>query len=73
MKKFNSGNKNKQVSLADLIVLGGTAAVEKAAADAGLTVTVPFTPGRVDATQNQTDETSFAFRMFYQTNFRVIC
>jgi len=45
----------KQVSLADLIVLGGTAAVEKAAADAGVTVTVSFSPGRTDATQEQTD------------------
>lgn len=62
MKKFNSSNKNKQVSLADLIVLGGTTAIEKAATDAGLNVTVPFTPGRVDATQNQTDEKSFSFR-----------
>ncbi|KAJ4157963.1 uncharacterized protein LMH87_008512 [Akanthomyces muscarius] len=61
MEKFNSNNKNKQVSLADLIVLGGTAAVEKAATDAGFNVTVPFTPGRVDATQNQTDEKSFSF------------
>ncbi|QYJ02786.1 catalase/peroxidase HPI [Nocardioides panacisoli] len=51
----------KQVSLADLIVLGGTAAVEKAAADAGVTVTVPFTPGRVDATQEKTDVESFAW------------
>lgn len=64
MEKFNSNNKNKQVSLADLIVLGGTAAVEKAATDAGLNVTVPFTPGRVDATQNQTDEKSFSFRKY---------
>jgi catalase-peroxidase len=50
----------KKVSLADLIVLGGSAAVEKAAKDAGLTVTVPFTPGRADATQEQTDVHSFA-------------
>lgn len=62
MKKFNAANKNKQVSLADLIVLGGTAAVEKAAAAAGVSVTVPFTSGRVDATQDQTDVTTFAFR-----------
>ncbi|KAM3505038.1 hypothetical protein MY10362_003181 [Beauveria mimosiformis] len=60
MKEFNSNNKNKQVSLADLIVLGGTAAVEKAATGAGLNIAVPFTPGRVDATQDQTDETAFA-------------
>src|ERR1700676_1964519 len=50
----------KKVSLADLIVLGGSAAIEKAAKDAGLTVTVPFTPGRMDASQAQTDEASFA-------------
>jgi catalase-peroxidase len=51
---------NKQVSLADLIVLGGCAAVEKAAKDAGHDVTVPFKPGRTDATQEQTDVESFA-------------
>lgn len=56
--EFNSGN--KRVSLADLIVLGGCAAVEKAAKDAGLNVKVPFTPGRMDATQEQTDVESFA-------------
>ncbi len=50
----------KKVSLADLIVLGGAAAIEKAAKDAGVTVTVPFTPGRTDASQEQTDVTSFA-------------
>jgi catalase-peroxidase len=50
----------KKVSLADLIVLGGNAAVEKAAKDAGVNVTVPFTPGRMDAAQNQTDVDSFA-------------
>ena len=50
----------KKVSLADLIVLGGGAAIEKAAKDAGLTVTVPFTPGRMDASQEQTDAASFA-------------
>jgi catalase-peroxidase len=50
----------KKVSLADLIVLGGSAAIEKAAKDAGLTVTVPFTPGRMDASQEQTDGASFA-------------
>ena len=49
----------KKVSMADLIVLGGTAAVEKAAADGGHPVEVPFTPGRVDATQDQTDVESF--------------
>ncbi|MBI1202350.1 MAG: catalase/peroxidase HPI [Rhodopseudomonas sp.] len=50
----------KKVSLADLIVLGGCAAVEKAAKDAGVDVTVPFTPGRMDASQDQTDAASFA-------------
>ncbi|WP_044023124.1 catalase/peroxidase HPI [Bacillus sp. SG-1] len=50
---------DKKVSLADLIVLGGSAAVEKAARDAGFEVTVPFTPGRGDATQEQTDAESF--------------
>ncbi|NKI73932.1 catalase/peroxidase HPI [Dickeya sp. CFBP 2040] len=51
---------NKQISLADLIVLAGTAGVEQAAKAAGHTVTVPFTPGRMDATQEQTDIESFA-------------
>jgi catalase-peroxidase len=50
----------KTVSLADLIVLGGCAAVEKAAKDAGIDVKVPFTPGRMDASQDQTDVESFA-------------
>jgi catalase-peroxidase len=50
----------KKVSLADLIVLGGNAAVEKAAKDAGVDVKVPFTPGRMDASQEQTDADSFA-------------
>ncbi|MFC8408375.1 catalase/peroxidase HPI [Streptomyces griseoincarnatus] len=50
----------KRVSFADLVVLGGVAAVEKAAKDAGFDVEVPFTPGRVDATQEQTDVESFA-------------
>ncbi|MCB2229805.1 catalase/peroxidase HPI [bacterium] len=60
-KEFNGAKMGgAQVSLADLIVLGGCAAVEKAAKDAGHTVTVPFTPGRADATQEQTDIESFA-------------
>jgi catalase-peroxidase len=50
----------KKVSLADLIVLGGAAAIEKAAKDAGQSVTVPFTPGRMDASAEQTDASSFA-------------
>jgi len=59
--KFNSAQKgDKKVSLADLIVLGGCAAVEKAAKSGGYDVKVPFTPGRGDATQEQTDVESFA-------------
>ena len=58
---FNaSASGGKKVSLADLIVLGGSAAVEKAAKDAGVDVTAPFTPGRTDASQEQTDAVSFA-------------
>jgi catalase-peroxidase len=56
--EFNAGA--KKVSLADLIVLGGDAAIEKAAKDAGVDVKVPFTPGRTDASQEQTDAHSFA-------------
>jgi catalase-peroxidase len=71
-KEFNVGD--KKVSLADLIVLGGAAAVEKAAKDAGHDVKVPFMPGRMDATQAQTDVESFAplepaadgFRNYYR-------
>ncbi len=69
----------KQVSLADMIVLGGAAAVEKAAGDAGVNVTVPFKPGRMDATQEQTDVQSFAllepkadgFRNYYSKGARL--
>ncbi|MFD7002017.1 catalase/peroxidase HPI [Streptomyces mirabilis] len=57
-REFNTGA--KKVSLADLIVLGGSAAVEKSAKDAGHDVEVPFTPGRVDATDEHTDVESFA-------------
>jgi catalase-peroxidase len=57
-KDFQSGG--KKVSVADLIVLGGSAAIEKAAKDAGLDLKVPFTPGRMDASQEQTDAHSFA-------------
>jgi catalase-peroxidase len=57
---FNAQAGGKAVSLADLIVLGGSAAVEKAARDAGHDVTVPFTPGRTDASQEQTDVEAFA-------------
>ena len=60
-RAFNDGAKGgKKVSLADLVVLGGCAAVEEAAKNAGQGVTVPFTPGRTDASQEQTDAASFA-------------
>ncbi|WP_220749068.1 MULTISPECIES: catalase/peroxidase HPI [Jannaschia] len=70
---------DKTVSLADLIVLGGCAAVEKAAHDAGADITVPFTPGRMDATEAQTDAESFeplepradGFRNYQAAEFRV--
>jgi len=73
---FNGSSNRKQVSLADLIVLGGAAAIEKAASDAGVSVTVPFTAGRGDATQAQTDVTSFnllkpsadAFRNYFDVS-----
>ena len=59
--RFNaSAAGGKKVSLADLIVLGGAAAIEKAAKDGGTEVVVPFTPGRTDASQEQTDAASFA-------------
>lgn len=60
-KDFNNESGEKQVSLADLIVLGGCAAVEKAAKDAGFDVSVPFTPGRADASQEQTDVENFKY------------
>jgi len=59
-KEFNNAQtRGKKVSLADLIVLAGCTGVEKAAKDAGFNVTVPFTPGRMDASQEQTDVASF--------------
>ncbi|MDX9907067.1 MAG: catalase/peroxidase HPI [Bacteroidales bacterium] len=59
-EEFNSAQKGgKKISMADLIVLAGAAGVEKAAKDAGFSVTVPFTPGRTDAKQEQTDVESF--------------
>jgi catalase-peroxidase len=79
-KDFNSTqSRGKKVSLADLIVLGGGAAIEKAAKDAGYDVAVPFAPGRVDATQEQTDAASFAylepaadgFRNYFRTGQRL--
>ncbi len=76
-KKFNSGSKTKKVSMADLIVLGGSAAIEKAANDAGYTIEVPFKPGRMDALQSQTDIKNMAvlepqadgFRNYSRTGF----
>lgn len=72
---FNRGN--KQISLADIIVLGGAAAIEQAAMQAGMKVKVPFVPGRGDATPGQTDVNSFAllkpeadaFRNYYQAGY----
>ncbi|MFI0219322.1 catalase/peroxidase HPI [Streptomyces lydicus] len=58
-QEFNASSGAKKVSLADLIVLGGVAAVEKAAKEAGFEVAVPFTPGRVDATEEHTEAESF--------------
>ena len=60
-KDFNTSNSPKQVSIADLIVLGGSVGIEKAAKDVGIEVEVPFSPGRTDASQEQTDVASFAF------------
>jgi catalase-peroxidase len=59
-RSFNKKSGKKQVSLADLIVLGGVAAIEAAAAKSGYKLSVPFAPGRGDATQEQTDIASFA-------------
>jgi catalase-peroxidase len=78
--EFNeAATAGKQVSLADLIVLGGSAGVERAAQNAGLTIRVPFTPGRMDASPDQTDVASFAvlepvadgFRNFQKTRSAV--
>ncbi len=79
-KEFNGAQSGgKKVSLADLIVLGGCAGVEQAAINAGHKVTVPFTPGRTDASQAQTDAASFAvlepaadgFRNYLKTKYTV--
>ncbi|MCC6242456.1 MAG: catalase/peroxidase HPI [Gemmatimonadaceae bacterium] len=79
-KAFNDAQTNgKRVSIADLIVLGGGAAIEDAAQKAGISVTVPFTPGRMDATQEQTDVHSYnvlepqadGFRNYQKTAFTV--
>jgi catalase-peroxidase len=77
-KKFNTGQ--RAISMADLIVLAGGTAIEKAAKDAGNTVTVPFTPGRRDATLEQTDVESFAvlepkadgFRNYKKANYAFV-
>ena len=74
---FNAKSETKKVSISDLIVLAGNAGVEKAAANAGYTVKVPFSPGRTDATQEQTDVESFAllepmadgFRNYLKTRY----
>jgi catalase-peroxidase len=76
-QKFNTRTDGKKVSMADLIVLAGCAAVEKAAQNAGYQVKVPFTPGRMDATQEQTDAKSLAvlepmadgFRNYLKTQY----
>jgi catalase-peroxidase len=79
-KEFiNTHSDGKKVSLADLIVLAGCAAVEKAANDGGYKITVPFTPGRMDASQEQTDVDSFAvlepaadgFRNYIKTKYEI--
>jgi catalase-peroxidase len=79
-QEFNSAQSGgKKVSLADLIILGGCAGVEQAAKNAGSDVTVPFTPGRTDASQEQTDVVSFAvlkpaadgFRNYLKTKYAV--
>ena len=59
-KEFNTDSETKKISIADLIVLGGNAAIEKAASDAGFNILVPFNAGRMDATQEQTDIDSFS-------------
>ncbi|MGD9592353.1 MAG: catalase/peroxidase HPI [Candidatus Berkiella sp.] len=70
-KAFNDNEQaKKKVSLADLIILGGCAAIEKAAKTAGIQIKVPFTPGRTDATQEQTDIESFSYLEPYADGFR---
>lgn len=77
--EFNSIQSNKMISMADLIVLAGCAAVENAAKDAGVKVAVPFTPGRGDASQEKTDVDSFAvlepiadgFRNYLKANYSI--
>lgn len=71
-KEFNEENKNnnKKVSIADLIILGGCAAIEEAAKKAGVNVKVPFKPGRVDATQDHIDETFYKIVEPFADGFR---
>jgi len=70
-QEFNNAQTNgKKISMADLIVLAGCAAIEKAAKDAGHLITVPFTPGRMDASQEQTDVESIAFLETAADGFR---
>lgn len=79
MKDFNGKAKDKKVSMADLIVLGGSAAIEKAASNAGYSINVPFTPGRMDASQEQTDIESInllepeadGFRNYLKTKYTI--
>ena len=78
-KEFNAAHSGKAVSIADLIVLGGCAAIEKAAKDAGQEIIVPFIAGRTDASQEQTDVESFAvlepvadgFRNYLESGYKV--
>jgi catalase-peroxidase len=74
-ERFNAAHTrgNKAVSLADLVVLGGCAAVEQSARNAGHSVEVPFRPGRIDATQAQTDAASFAVLEPHADGFRNFC
>lgn len=76
---FNNQSKSSKISLADLIVLAGSVGVEQAAENAGITIQVPFVPGRTDATQDQTDAASFSvlepmadgFRNYLKTSYTV--
>ena len=78
-QEFNAKSGKKKVSIADLIVLGGSAALEKAAANAGVKTSVPFTPGRMDASQAQTDIASVdllepmgdGFRNYLKTRYKL--
>jgi catalase-peroxidase len=77
--EFNQANKDKKVSLADMIVLAGNVGIEQAAKNAGYTISVPFTAGRMDASQEQTDVNSFkllepqadGFRNYLKTKYNV--